>query len=78
MHIRTLGRTGAKLSLLGFGCGAVGGLMVRGAPSDQERAVARALSLSTVQPLESTVAPLVGAANVVVVVGQDLAETTSP
>src|SRR5215469_6871886 len=43
MHYRILGRTGAKLSLLGFGCGAVGGLMVRGAPADQERAVARAL-----------------------------------
>ena len=43
MQYRTLGRTGAKLSLLGFGCGAVGGLMVRGAPADQERAVARAL-----------------------------------
>jgi L-galactose dehydrogenase/L-glyceraldehyde 3-phosphate reductase len=43
MHYRILGRTGAKLSLLGFGCGAVGGLMVRGAPADQERAVSRAL-----------------------------------
>ena len=45
MQYRTLGRTSAKLSLLGFGCGAVGGLMVRGAPADQERAVARALEL---------------------------------
>jgi L-galactose dehydrogenase/L-glyceraldehyde 3-phosphate reductase len=43
MQYRTLGRTGAKLSLLGFGCGAVGGLMVRGAPADQEHAVGRAL-----------------------------------
>src|SRR5262245_51750761 len=41
--MRTFGRTGLKLSILGFGCGAVGGLMVRGAPADQERAVARAL-----------------------------------
>ena len=32
-----------RLSILGFGCGAVGGLMVRGDPADQERAVARAL-----------------------------------
>jgi aryl-alcohol dehydrogenase-like predicted oxidoreductase len=32
-----------RLSLLGFGCGAVGGLMVRGEPLDQERTVARAL-----------------------------------
>jgi aryl-alcohol dehydrogenase-like predicted oxidoreductase len=45
MEQRALGRTGVKLSVLGFGCGAVGGLMVRGAPADQERAVARALEL---------------------------------
>jgi aryl-alcohol dehydrogenase-like predicted oxidoreductase len=32
-----------RISLLGFGCGAVGGLMVRGDPADQERAIARAL-----------------------------------
>ena len=32
-----------RLSVLGFGCGAVGGLMVRGDPADQERAIARAL-----------------------------------
>jgi aryl-alcohol dehydrogenase-like predicted oxidoreductase len=32
-----------KLSILGFGCGAVGGLMVRGSPADQERAIGRAL-----------------------------------
>jgi aryl-alcohol dehydrogenase-like predicted oxidoreductase len=43
MEQRVLGRTGATLSVLGFGCGAVGGLMVRGTPADQERAVARAL-----------------------------------
>ena len=40
MEMRVYGRTGMKLSLLGFGCGAVGGLMVRGDPHDQERAVA--------------------------------------
>jgi aryl-alcohol dehydrogenase-like predicted oxidoreductase len=45
MEQRVLGRTGAKLSVLGFGCGAVGGLMVRGSAADQERAVARALEL---------------------------------
>jgi aryl-alcohol dehydrogenase-like predicted oxidoreductase len=45
MEQRTLGRTGLKLSVLGFGCGAVGGLMVRGSAQDQERAVARALEL---------------------------------
>jgi len=45
METRTLGRTGLKVSVLGFGCGAVGGLMVRGSPADQERAVARAIEL---------------------------------
>ncbi len=45
MEMRTLGRTGLKVSALGFGCGAVGGLMVRGMPADQERAIARALEL---------------------------------
>ncbi len=43
MELRTFGRTGLQLSILGFGCGAVGGLMVRGSPEDQERAVVRAL-----------------------------------
>src|SRR3984893_4194285 len=43
MKMRTFGRTGMQVSVLGFGCGAVGGLMVRGDPVDQERAVARAL-----------------------------------
>ena len=37
-----MGRTGVAVSVLGFGCGAVGGLMVRGTPGDQERAVALA------------------------------------
>jgi aryl-alcohol dehydrogenase-like predicted oxidoreductase len=45
METRTLGRTGLAVSVLGFGCGAVGGLMVRGNPADQERAVARAIEL---------------------------------
>ena len=45
MERRTLGRTGLDVSVLGFGCGAVGGLMVRGSPGDQERAVARAIEL---------------------------------
>src|SRR4051794_8679406 len=43
MEMRDFGRSGIRLSLLGFGCGAVGGLMVRGDPADQERAIARAL-----------------------------------
>src|SRR5207248_9160182 len=42
---RKLGRTGLDVSLLGFGCGAVGGLMIKGAAADQERAVARAVEL---------------------------------
>jgi aryl-alcohol dehydrogenase-like predicted oxidoreductase len=45
MEMRVYGRTGMQLSLLGFGCGAVGGLMVRGDPGDQERTVARALAV---------------------------------
>ncbi len=45
MQTRTLGRTGIEVSVLGFGCGAVGGLMVKGNAAAQERAVARALEL---------------------------------
>jgi aryl-alcohol dehydrogenase-like predicted oxidoreductase len=44
MHLRPFGRTGMQLSVLGFGCGAVGGLMVRGDPGDQDRTIARALA----------------------------------
>ena len=44
MEMRVFGRTGMRLSVLGFGCGAVGGLMVRGDPSDQERTIARAIA----------------------------------
>ena len=43
MQLRVFGRTGMKLSVLGFGCGAVGGFMVRGNPADQERTIARAI-----------------------------------
>jgi len=43
METRILGKTGLKLSVLSFGCGAVGGLMVKGAAADQERSVARAM-----------------------------------
>jgi aryl-alcohol dehydrogenase-like predicted oxidoreductase len=45
VELRKFGRTGLEISVLGFGCGAVGGLMVRGSSSEQERAVARALEL---------------------------------
>lgn len=44
MEYRTFGRTGLRLSVLGFGCGAVGGLMVRGDAADQERTIAKALA----------------------------------
>jgi len=43
MEMRTFGRSGMQISLLGFGCGAVGGLMVRGDPMDLERTIARAM-----------------------------------
>src|SRR3984885_10142261 len=45
MEMRAYGRTGLQLSVLGFGCGAVGGLMGRGDPRDQERTIARAVSV---------------------------------
>ena len=44
METGVFGRTGLRLLVLGFGCGAVGGLMVRGDPRDQERAIARAIA----------------------------------
>jgi aryl-alcohol dehydrogenase-like predicted oxidoreductase len=44
MQLRIFGRTGMRLSVLGFGCGAVGGIMVRGDPADQERTIARAIA----------------------------------
>src|SRR6201996_4609261 len=44
MQKRVFGRTRLQLSVLGFGCGAVGGFMVRGDPADQERTIARAIA----------------------------------
>ena len=44
MQLRVFGRTGMQLSVVGFGCGAVGGLMVRGDAGDQERTIARAIA----------------------------------
>jgi aryl-alcohol dehydrogenase-like predicted oxidoreductase len=40
---RALGKTGLSVSALGFGCGAVGGLLVRGDAAEQTAAVGRAL-----------------------------------
>jgi aryl-alcohol dehydrogenase-like predicted oxidoreductase len=40
---RQLDDTGLSVSALGFGCGAVGGLMVKGDPAEQRQAVSRAL-----------------------------------
>jgi len=45
MERRRLGRTGLQVGVLGFGAGAVGGLMTKGDPRDQERAMARAVEL---------------------------------
>jgi aryl-alcohol dehydrogenase-like predicted oxidoreductase len=45
MEHRSFGRTGLQVSALAFGCGNVGGLMIRGAPAERERAVARAIEL---------------------------------
>ncbi len=43
MERRRLGRTGLKVSVLGYGAGAVGGLFTKGRSADQERAAARAI-----------------------------------
>lgn len=45
MNYRKFGNTGIDVSEIGFGCGDVGGLMVRGEHGDQVRAVARAMEL---------------------------------
>ena len=45
MEQRQLGSSGLTVSALGFGCGAVGGLMVGGDPAEQRKAVSRALDV---------------------------------
>lgn len=44
MEQRVLGRTGLEVSVLGYGAGAVGGLMVRGSAAEQERSLGTALA----------------------------------
>jgi aryl-alcohol dehydrogenase-like predicted oxidoreductase len=43
MEYRDLGRTGVRVSMLGFGCGNVGGLIIRGTHQERVRAVSRAM-----------------------------------
>ncbi len=43
MHYRPLGKTGLTVSGLGFGCGAVGGILVNGTQTELRRAVAHAI-----------------------------------
>ena len=43
MEYRMLGRGGLKVSVLGYGAGAVGGLLVRGSVAEQDRSVGRAI-----------------------------------
>jgi aryl-alcohol dehydrogenase-like predicted oxidoreductase len=45
MNYRDLGKTGLKISEVGFGCGNIGGLMVRGTFEEQVAAVTRAVEL---------------------------------
>lgn len=45
MRYRTLGNTGLRVSEIGFGCGNVGGLMVRGSAEEQQSVVRHALDL---------------------------------
>ena len=45
MNYKMLGRTGLKVSTLGFGCGMIGGLLVRGEYPAMCRTVARAIEL---------------------------------
>ena len=57
---RPLGKTGATVSALGFGCGTAGGLMNRGKPCEQRAVVERdrgrsrsGLGVINIQPLSA-------------------------
>ncbi len=79
MEYRTLGKNGPRVSLLGFGCGAIGGLLVKGDPSEQRRTVARALEAGVTYfdtapaygngRSEETIGPLLKELNADVVIG---------
>jgi aryl-alcohol dehydrogenase-like predicted oxidoreductase len=45
MEYRVLGKSMLRVSALGFGCGAVGGILVKGSRREMTRAVARAIEL---------------------------------
>ena len=45
MVYRILGRTGLRVSEIGFGCGNVGGLIIRGTQGERVEAVKRAVEL---------------------------------
>ena len=45
MKYRTLGKTGLRVSEVGYGCGNVGGLMIRGTEEEQIEAVRHAIGL---------------------------------
>src|SRR5262245_37907329 len=45
MEYRQFGRTGLDVSAVGFGCGAVGGLLIKGDRKEMVRVVARAVEL---------------------------------
>src|SRR5438094_733020 len=45
MRYRMLGKTQISLSEIGFGCGNVGGLLIRGEDDEQVKAIRRALEL---------------------------------
>ena len=48
MQTKAFGRTGLELSRLTFGCGAVGGLMTKGAATDQDPSLGRETMVLTI------------------------------